>query len=780
LDQVLKTPAKAGTTKMAILENFCKDWYHWCHQKVQLKSTTPITLVYGRMLVIIGIVWFLVLGIVIPGVMIPVWFDELVYGTSVWTAARFACRTPSECDAFDKVKDVDTREWLFGAEVETDIPKYAERVLFYVWDVQNPRQIVEQGAKPVLAEKGPFGYARITDKMNVAFSPDNELVNYAEAFFYVRLDPRPCELFHAATGVWPVKPCQNDSDIVTVLNVKFLETVHFMTPERIMADILQEWWEERRKELLTDFIASVKYHMLPEVFTRMLDHQKRMRIPMVVDLVMRQIVRQNEELQLAATGVVDTKKSTADMLKMFIDDEEYLETVFEAPFDCGTANVSSFERFPEARTNDWALDLHDVVHTAYLGKLGVVVEGATFIPPSVADGPTAEPAERCLWSTKPAIMALYPRGTTNPGDRTNLLDITQAAVLLGGGVYDVFTGLSTSDPLNLFANPSKNNNAWMKASYGDEAAIQKIGQALCNWGGHNATPGSLSLYKCNNQTRALMEYLYTAEDSWANHSITAESLYYDLSHTVPHKRDALWCGDSLASQSCSIEFSPFLGYKNSKIRNGLAMHFPQFVYDGARTTLSPEIVKHLFTPGNPISLLQLQNQTYWYSAIQWCEQYRSCNYRDQPSECVECEGMRNHSRATSRKRVAGVSLPNQFSLIDDVEFGYQSFEFLQDHYENQICGVASYLQHHIVNSSWVGDTAAQLLNDRFDVLHLNMEDHSHLNRLAYAQFAGGQITRELWNGLESIAGENSPSTQIDSDLCKYLLLSLVTLSALGS
>jgi hypothetical protein len=389
-----------------------------------------------------------------------------------------------------------------------------------VWDVQNPQEIVEQGAKPILQEKGPFGYAKIKEKMNVAFSPDSDYVHYAEAFFYQRLEPRPCELFHAATGVRPVKPCQNDSDIVTVLNVKFMETVHFMTPERIMADVLQEWWAERRQELLTDFLGAVKYRMLPEVFEVMLKHQRRVRAPFAVNMAMNQILQ-----QITAENVVENPWGR--VLAMFVDDTTYL------PFDCGSVNVSSFETFPGAGSTNWELDLHDVVHESYLGEMGENDDE----PVVSEEGGVEQLPERCLWSTKPSVMKLYPRGTTNPGLNTNLLDVGQAHALLGGhvllgGWMDAYTGESGPHPMNLFANPYNNDNAWLKAAYGDENSLASIAAALCEWGGINATPGSPARGKCDNQTVALIDYLYSGETSWANHSITeVRQLMLQRNHT---------------------------------------------------------------------------------------------------------------------------------------------------------------------------------------------------------------------------------------------------------
>jgi hypothetical protein len=77
---------KSPLASMQAVKEATKECCHSIHHKFQLKSTTPPALVYGRLLVLFGMAWFGVLGYVVPEMLIPVWFDELVHSTTVWNA----------------------------------------------------------------------------------------------------------------------------------------------------------------------------------------------------------------------------------------------------------------------------------------------------------------------------------------------------------------------------------------------------------------------------------------------------------------------------------------------------------------------------------------------------------------------------------------------------------------------------------------------------------------------------------------------------------------------
>jgi hypothetical protein len=63
---------------------FCKQLYR---KLCQFHSTTPPNLVYGRWLVLIGIIWFAVFGFVVPDIILPAQFDKLLDARILWTKA---------------------------------------------------------------------------------------------------------------------------------------------------------------------------------------------------------------------------------------------------------------------------------------------------------------------------------------------------------------------------------------------------------------------------------------------------------------------------------------------------------------------------------------------------------------------------------------------------------------------------------------------------------------------------------------------------------------------
>ena len=76
---------------------------------------------------------------------------------------------------------------------------------YYFFNVENPTEI-ENGAKPVLTERGPYVYSQVLEKRSVEFLNLNT-IKY-----------KPVTTFHFE----PSLSCGNETDIVNILNIPLI------------------------------------------------------------------------------------------------------------------------------------------------------------------------------------------------------------------------------------------------------------------------------------------------------------------------------------------------------------------------------------------------------------------------------------------------------------------------------------------------------------------------------------------------------------------------------
>jgi hypothetical protein len=582
--------------------------------------------------------------------------------------------------------------------------------------------------------------------------------SYAEAYYFESFGPGsptngtdPCQLFHAMTGVryedqgtggrnggefQELPFCQDHNEVVTIFNVKFMERTSEISPNRLMSDILQEWWAETMLKLTHDFVKTVKLRMLSEVLELSMIHQQRLRVPMVLQWVHDSII---EELTSGENGISEAA-AKAQALRMFVDDRAY------PTFDCGQANATG-----ELSQYVDYLPSGDLLHTKEVTvSLGVI--GDVRRPYRTVDD------FGCPWSTKQSIEEIEQIIRLIPNydqPLSYMLTSQQAGLLLGN--EDIITG--STDPRSIVTLTG--GELWMRASNGDQGAIKEVATALCDFGDYNSSNVD-DLRMCGNQTLALLDVFYFSNHSWANHPITRQSFLQDMVFTPRYSAVGIHCGpmdgpgiltdgEEVPTNSggeCNIAFSPYMASFKTETYGVFQEFYPGMLRDGQRNTLGPNIVSLMFTKGTEVSLLDLDKSTNWYQAIKYCESVE----RSLDTSCV---GMRNSSRMTEN------ILPQIFAY----EEGYEN-DFLatsegnfREHFVNQVCSVANYLRYHIENSTYVGDTVAALLDKRFSHLALDMGTHSNLHRLGYAQFGSGAITPELFDGARSIAEVNTSEVE---------------------
>jgi hypothetical protein len=682
---------------------------------------------------------------------------------------RFMCAFSSQCDEFDKVEDDDTREWIYGVKDIRDRQMLSERFLFYVFHVKNPREVVEQGAVPALEERGPYGYARILDKMNIAFLQTRYLQDtsftYTEAYYYSAFGPGSptngtdaCQLFHATTGVRQddefthrnmgsdLRYCQDDTEKVTLLNVQFLEVLQVITPTRLMADLLQKFWADAKQELIVEFVKDVKLRMFSEVLDAAVQHQLRLRVPMMLKWAWESLIRQ--QMLIDPDRTYESAQRRA--LLMFRDDSpetwggtktgQYLD------FDCGYVNITADLPLWTDEIED-SVELHEKAITN--ARLGMTFDAR--LPYRTIDD------FGCPWSVRQYTETIEPlwKPKENKFVEPHITGLQTEFIFLGKKRNELTGDLEMDgemDPRSIMTETGA--KMWLMASYNDADSKVELTRALCTAAAYNLSdPGDVNL--CGNQLEAILEVFYRGNHSWANHSATRESFLTDMVYTKRKYADLLHCapteGPGLLTKGvevwttsgveCNLGFAPFMADYPDKTRTTFRAYYPHVLRNEDENTLSPELVDRLFTKGTEVSLLQFHNTTYWNSAMRYCAQVKAMLPTD-------CKGMFNDSR------IGSYELPKQFAIHAGLETDFLASAdgIIRNHYIAQVCSVADWLKFQVENSTFTGDTVAILLNETFhERLNLDMATHEDLNRLGYAQFGTALISHELFDGARSVA-----------------------------
>ena len=152
-----------------------------------------------------------------------------------------------------------------------EMPPDDGKMSFYLFNVTNVRDVIQEGYKPSLMESGPYGYKKSTFKYNVTFDPnDSTVVNHME---YVELesiidDPSSCSKTFFRMGRSDGKilnpcpdnicDCRSDENDVTVVNPSFFRTIHEETVPKIMGHLSGELFEATKNILEKNFIEAVK------------------------------------------------------------------------------------------------------------------------------------------------------------------------------------------------------------------------------------------------------------------------------------------------------------------------------------------------------------------------------------------------------------------------------------------------------------------------------------------------------------------------------------------
>lgn len=116
----------------------------------------------------------------------------------------------------------------------------------YYFDVQNARQIMFEGAKPIVVERGPYTYKEYFEKFDVHFDSGRRRVHYYEQKYYVFDPSRSCA------------GCDDEKDVITTIDIvaaSLLEKTVFngIGEKEVIKGVLCEGQRTNAQNLGVDF-----------------------------------------------------------------------------------------------------------------------------------------------------------------------------------------------------------------------------------------------------------------------------------------------------------------------------------------------------------------------------------------------------------------------------------------------------------------------------------------------------------------------------------------------
>mmetsp|Transcript_31052 Transcript_31052/g.59952 ORF Transcript_31052/g.59952 Transcript_31052/m.59952 type:complete len:738 (+) Transcript_31052:45-2258(+) len=94
------------------------------------------------------------------------------------------------------------KEWQNDNEDGSQI----EHFYFYIWNLTNLEEVVDNGANPHMEELGPYVYREYKDRFNVTFSDDENLISYNEKTTYIYDKSMSCDTCNeddVIINMWP-------------------------------------------------------------------------------------------------------------------------------------------------------------------------------------------------------------------------------------------------------------------------------------------------------------------------------------------------------------------------------------------------------------------------------------------------------------------------------------------------------------------------------------------------------------------------------------------------
>lgn len=139
-----------------------------------------------------------------------------------------------------------------GMDIDDVRPDGAAKYLYYLYSVTNPKEVIEEGAKPDLEEVGPFGFRKYTEKYDIAFDDDGG-VTYKTWSYWVSADDEdmPSDADHddfcldlttKLEGAAAPTSCLPLDTSVTIFNLQFWGTVAKYTEPVVVGMLGQQVW----------------------------------------------------------------------------------------------------------------------------------------------------------------------------------------------------------------------------------------------------------------------------------------------------------------------------------------------------------------------------------------------------------------------------------------------------------------------------------------------------------------------------------------------------------
>lgn len=206
----------------------------------------------GGLCILLGLSVLVVIGILFPTVMAPLIVMEAVNGVVIFEVADLENKTEKWNSFVGGADDPD----LLATYGEDD----GSQSYYYVYNLTNPKDFLENGARPHVTEVGPFGYARLSRKYDLKFTKV-DVVSFKTFSFDKRIQPISCLEGQELIGHPDPKMCMDPMTEMTIFNSGFSQTMRSVDLGYLLsifgAQAIQQIYISTNKMIINNLSANV-------------------------------------------------------------------------------------------------------------------------------------------------------------------------------------------------------------------------------------------------------------------------------------------------------------------------------------------------------------------------------------------------------------------------------------------------------------------------------------------------------------------------------------------
>jgi len=206
-------------------------------------------------------------------------------------------------------QDQDELHWTYLNFQHRERESQTSLYSVYLFNVLNPREIMEDGYKPKITEQGPYGYVKHVHRYDITFSEnDSEYVSYKQySYFTSTPSLKDCHTMFFRMDLADYSSqredcpsdkcyCRNDTETATITNPKFFQVLERMKPDGISGLVSRQLFKDVEDSFVNEFLDSVFAHFIPEFFENVYSYRNAVNVKTILsDLINNLVALHGEE-----------------------------------------------------------------------------------------------------------------------------------------------------------------------------------------------------------------------------------------------------------------------------------------------------------------------------------------------------------------------------------------------------------------------------------------------------------------------------------------------------